>query len=166
MDAEPVVTSAVPFGPTSTSESFVEIKFDLSTESINVQDSLSALNISSSEIAASVAEKYDDDDDDDSNSSVPGNDGLWRLSSLPAVLQHPFNFKSAYSNLNSVEPETTNVTKNFSGTLDYIFFNGDLSVESVSPLLTLNECRTEDGLPNSNWPSDHLMLSSKLGYNS
>ncbi|EXB97553.1 hypothetical protein L484_003397 [Morus notabilis] len=60
------------------------------------------------------------------------------------------------------EPLFTNFTKNFAGTLDYIFYTeNSLRVEG---LLELLDCeRLGPGLPSSVWPSDHIALMARFG---
>lgn len=88
-------------------------------------------------------------------------------------LHHDFNFQSAYASTpNEGEGEIypfTNVTFDFVGALDYIFFertafeqNGRLFI----PLnfRTLNSKQLTNGhlLPSDIWPSDHLAIGAKL----
>jgi hypothetical protein len=70
--------------------------------------------------------------------------------------------KSAYAEIEGNEPDYTNrvITKHnpscFEGTLDYIFYHGDLKPVSVIPL----DCPKDRYFPNLEEPSDHLMIGS------
>jgi mRNA deadenylase 3'-5' endonuclease subunit Ccr4 len=74
--------------------------------------------------------------------------------------------KSAYKEMNGVEPAFTNfsATSNqpaFSGTLDYIFFNGRLMVEKVLPLPNNPK---GNSYPDAKHPSDHLMIAATFRF--
>lgn len=65
------------------------------------------------------------------------------------------------------EPRFTNITRDFKGTLDYILYTTD----SLVPCSTLelpdeSEIRTKTnaGLPNDNWSSDHVALCVEFAY--
>lgn len=65
------------------------------------------------------------------------------------------------------EPRFTNVTQDFKGTLDYILYTSD----SLAPSATLelpdeSEVRTKSnaGLPNDTWSSDHVALCVEMCY--
>jgi mRNA deadenylase 3'-5' endonuclease subunit Ccr4 len=77
---------------------------------------------------------------------------------------HDLKLSSAYKVKNDHEPEFTNCTATFKGTLDYIFFNSHLEVENVVPLPTQKDFEQFTALPNVHWPSDHLMLTAKLKF--
>ncbi|CAF3987955.1 unnamed protein product [Adineta steineri] len=69
---------------------------------------------------------------------------------------------SAYREKNGIEPVYTNFahspqSPNFCETLDYIFFNGDLTVEEV---LKLPDDPTSESYPDETHPSDHLMIAA------
>lgn len=71
-------------------------------------------------------------------------------------------FKSAYQVKNGSEPIYTNFsytehTSTFCETLDYIFFSGQLKVESV---LELPEQPISESYPDENHPSDHIMIAA------
>lgn len=55
------------------------------------------------------------------------------------------------------EPKFTNFTPDFKGTLDYIFYNSQLKVSKILEITTEDQIKTI-GLPNSEYPSDHLSL--------
>lgn len=62
------------------------------------------------------------------------------------------------------EPEFTNCTPGFTGTLDYIFFSPDQGVKPVT-FLGLPETESLDvngGLPNYFHPSDHLPIGAEF----
>jgi CCR4-NOT transcription complex subunit 6 len=65
------------------------------------------------------------------------------------------------------EPETTNFTPNFSGTLDYLFFSKRLlRCTKLRPVPSVAEL-TEGGkvgLPTAAWPSDHLLLKAAFEF--
>jgi endonuclease/exonuclease/phosphatase family metal-dependent hydrolase len=70
--------------------------------------------------------------------------------------------KSAYREKNGAEPAYTNFShkshsERFCETLDYIFFNGDLTVEEV---LSLPDSPTSEAYPDETHPSDHLMIAA------
>ncbi|CAF1407238.1 unnamed protein product [Adineta steineri] len=70
--------------------------------------------------------------------------------------------KSAYREKNGTEPAYTNYaytqnTPNFCETLDYIFFNGHLTVENV---LELPDRPSSESYPDETHPSDHLMIAA------
>ncbi|CAF3468567.1 unnamed protein product [Rotaria socialis] len=70
--------------------------------------------------------------------------------------------KSAYREKNGAEPMYTNFSHtppspNFCATLDYIFFNGSLTVEKV---LELPDHPSGDSYPDETHPSDHLMIAA------
>lgn len=61
------------------------------------------------------------------------------------------------------EPQFTNCTRDFLGTLDYIFYTGDsLSVESLLELLDEDSLRKDTGLPSPEWSSDHIALLAEF----
>jgi CCR4-NOT transcription complex subunit 6 len=68
--------------------------------------------------------------------------------------------RSAYESVLGAEPNFTNVTADYQGTLDYIFSNQGLVPLSVLGLPSLSECREEAGLPSSKHPSDHLPIAA------
>ena len=69
-------------------------------------------------------------------------------------LHHTFNFINATG-----LPEYTNYTSGFSGTLDYIFVDGNkMKVERVIPLPTHQEVTKYLALPSVEHPSDHLAI--------
>jgi mRNA deadenylase 3'-5' endonuclease subunit Ccr4 len=70
--------------------------------------------------------------------------------------------KSAYREKNGSEPVYTDFSHtlyspNFCATLDYIFFNGQLTVENV---LELPDQPTGESYPDETHPSDHLMIAA------
>ena len=61
----------------------------------------------------------------------------------------------------------TNVSKDFKGTLDYIFYTHESLVPAA--LLELPEDSTvqktkNSGLPNEHWSSDHIALMAEFAY--
>jgi mRNA deadenylase 3'-5' endonuclease subunit Ccr4 len=65
------------------------------------------------------------------------------------------------------EPETTNLTPAFCGTLDYILYSRDLlRCSRLHPLPSVAELTAGGrlGLPTADWPSDHLALKAWLEF--
>lgn len=61
----------------------------------------------------------------------------------------------------------TNVSKDFKGTLDYIFFTSDSLVPVALldlPEDNLVQKNKGSGLPNEHWSSDHIALMSEFQY--
>lgn len=65
----------------------------------------------------------------------------------------------------SNEPLFTNCTRDFLGTLDYIFYTADsLAVESLLELLDEDSLRRDTALPSPEWSSDHIALLAQFRY--
>jgi hypothetical protein len=62
------------------------------------------------------------------------------------------------------EPETTNYTGSFSGTLDYIFWSPGLRRTGVMSLPTREVLQRHTALPSADWPSDHLALAASFAF--
>ncbi|XP_010524745.1 PREDICTED: carbon catabolite repressor protein 4 homolog 1-like [Tarenaya hassleriana] len=61
------------------------------------------------------------------------------------------------------EPLFTNCTRDFIGTLDYIFYTADtLTVESLLELLDEERLRKDTALPSPEWSSDHIALLAEF----
>ncbi|RHN79308.1 putative poly(A)-specific ribonuclease [Medicago truncatula] len=61
------------------------------------------------------------------------------------------------------EPLFTSVTRDFVGTLDYIFYTADsLVVESLLELLDEESLRKDTALPSPGWSSDHIALLAEF----
>ncbi|CAL0299487.1 unnamed protein product [Lupinus luteus] len=61
------------------------------------------------------------------------------------------------------EPLFTNVTRDFIGTIDYIFYTADsLVVESLLELLDEERLRKDTALPSPEWSSDHIALLAEF----
>lgn len=61
------------------------------------------------------------------------------------------------------EPLFTNCTRDFIGTLDYIFYSADtLTVESLLELLDEDSLRKDTALPSPEWSSDHIALLAEF----
>ncbi|XP_008796674.2 carbon catabolite repressor protein 4 homolog 1-like isoform X1 [Phoenix dactylifera] len=61
------------------------------------------------------------------------------------------------------EPLFTNCTRDFIGTVDYIFYTADsLTVESLLELLDEESLRKDTALPSAEWSSDHLALLAEF----
>ncbi|KAI4365427.1 hypothetical protein MLD38_021411 [Melastoma candidum] len=61
------------------------------------------------------------------------------------------------------EPLFTNCTRDFIGTLDYIFYTADtLTVETLLELLDEESLRKNTALPSQEWSSDHIALLAEF----
>ncbi|KAM0990277.1 hypothetical protein FF1_008796 [Malus domestica] len=61
------------------------------------------------------------------------------------------------------EPLFTNCTRDFIGTLDYIFYTADsLTVESLLELLDEESLRKDTALPSPEWSTDHIALLAEF----
>ncbi|CAL9051429.1 unnamed protein product [Musa banksii] len=61
------------------------------------------------------------------------------------------------------EPLFTNCTKDFVGTVDYIFYTADsLMVESLLELLDEESLRKDTAIPSPQWSSDHIALLAQF----
>ncbi|RLN18414.1 hypothetical protein C2845_PM02G14420 [Panicum miliaceum] len=61
------------------------------------------------------------------------------------------------------EPLFTNCTRDFTGTVDYIFYTADsLTVESLLELLDEESLRKDTALPSPEWSSDHIALLAEF----
>ncbi|KAL2923973.1 Carbon catabolite repressor protein 4-like protein 2 [Bienertia sinuspersici] len=61
------------------------------------------------------------------------------------------------------EPLFTNCTRDFLGTLDYIYYTADsLTVESLLELLDEDSLRKDTALPSPEWSSDHIALLAEF----
>ncbi|KAL6986977.1 Carbon catabolite repressor protein 4 1 [Sarracenia purpurea var. burkii] len=61
------------------------------------------------------------------------------------------------------EPLFTNCTRDFIGTLDYVFYSADsLTVESLLELLDEDSLRKDTALPSPEWSSDHIALLAEF----
>mmetsp|Transcript_9082 Transcript_9082/g.13425 ORF Transcript_9082/g.13425 Transcript_9082/m.13425 type:complete len:724 (-) Transcript_9082:30-2201(-) len=81
-------------------------------------------------------------------------------------LKHSFKFQSAYDEL-----PFTNVTSDFVGALDHIFFDPEkwlmlsrLHVPSTFNELNLSDVPSGHLLPSKSWPSDHLAIGVTLSF--
>jgi CCR4-NOT transcription complex subunit 6 len=65
------------------------------------------------------------------------------------------------------EPRFTNITRDFKGTLDYILYSKDSLVPSAAlelPDETEVRSKSQPGLPNDQWSSDHVALMVEFQY--
>ncbi|MBA0767756.1 hypothetical protein Gotri_016613 [Gossypium trilobum] len=63
------------------------------------------------------------------------------------------------------EPLFTNCTRDFIGTLDYIFYTADsLTVEALLELLDEDSLRKDTALPSPEWSSDHIALLAEFRF--
>lgn len=79
-------------------------------------------------------------------------------------LSHDLSFQSAYYYVNKEEPEYTNYTGDFVGSLDYIFYDEELLTTSrVLQPLEVSEVKRHNGaLPNPWMCSDHIPMVAYL----
>ncbi|XP_047333891.1 carbon catabolite repressor protein 4 homolog 2-like [Impatiens glandulifera] len=64
------------------------------------------------------------------------------------------------------DPLFTNCTRDFIGTVDYIFYSADcLMVESLLELLDEDSLRKDTALPSPEWSSDHIALMAEFRCN-
>jgi len=81
---------------------------------------------------------------------------------LPDARQitHRVPLASAYAAIQGAEPEFTNYTRTFRGTLDYIWFDqSTLRCAAVAPVPPVEQLtRAGPALPNPQYPSDHVIL--------
>ena len=76
-----------------------------------------------------------------------------------APLQHELRLLSGYECVHQQEPDYTNFTESFKGTLDYVWFTPEnLSVLAVSKVDDKEPLLEEGALPSSTRPSDHISL--------
>ena len=80
------------------------------------------------------------------------------------ALRHRLGLKSHYNN-GGKEPNFTNYTKNYKGTLDYILYSSK-SVEAIGYLQepSENELMREEAFPNSKNSSDHIPLLGTFAF--
>lgn len=86
------------------------------------------------------------------------------LPSADSCKQQWLKFQSAFTQVHGREPECTNINSPYRGTLDYIFVGGALKANlAVTHRHHDPESKSNDELfPNTNWPSDHLLLRADL----
>ncbi|CAF3920284.1 unnamed protein product [Rotaria sp. Silwood1] len=94
------------------------------------------------------------------NANLPESN-IYEISYRPNIEQV---LKSAYREKNGVEPVYTNYrdvpkSPNFCATLDYIFFEGHLTVEKV---LELPDQPRSESYPDETHPSDHLLIAASF----
>lgn len=85
------------------------------------------------------------------------------LSGLESADELSLPLSSVYASTRG-EPEFTNCTPGFTGTLDYLFFSpsGDITPVSYLELPDSNSSDTNGGLPNYYHPSDHLPIGAEF----
>lgn len=88
-------------------------------------------------------------------------DNVEELKSNVNTAKHPLKLQSAYHSVTGSEPLYTTVHDKYVGTVDYIFYTPSrlkpLHVLLPPPLSTLR-----DGLPSTEWPSDHVCLVAEF----
>jgi len=89
---------------------------------------------------------------------VPANESV----QFPFACASDLGLSSAYRTVLGSEPEATNVTGDFSGTLDYIFTNGLATPMAVLATPSDAECSVSGGLPDAVQPSDHLPIAAQF----
>lgn len=93
----------------------------------------------------------------------PGNMMDNEISTL--IIPNPLNLKSAYENYcETGYPEFTNYTRSFKGTIDHILYSEELTVAKLGRLPSANDLRNVVTLPNKDYPSDHLLLSTQFNF--
>ena len=89
---------------------------------------------------------------------------LTKDSIKPKQIKYKLNMKSSYKLLNKKEPQYTNYTDVFNGTLDYIFVSHHWNVKKVESIPSIPIITKEIAIPNSKFPSDHVPLSADLSF--
>jgi len=91
--------------------------------------------------------------------------GALKISANTFDFHHEVGLASAYAKVLGREPRCTNLTHEFEGTLDYVWYTKKslrpLSVLDIPPHSCLKE---EIGLPSKKFPSDHLPLLCKFKF--
>ena len=91
--------------------------------------------------------------------------GLIKHLSQTNSLRHELSLLSGYESVYKKEPEFTNFTENFRGTLDYIWFSPEsLNILAVSKVDDEGQLTDEGALPSSTRPSDHISLVTTVLY--
>ncbi|XP_073223966.1 carbon catabolite repressor protein 4 homolog 2-like isoform X2 [Cicer arietinum] len=84
-------------------------------------------------------------------------------SSFARTVGHGFEQHKMRLDGGTNEPLFTSVTRDFVGTLDYIFYTADsLVVESLLELLDEESLRKDTALPSPGWSSDHIALLAEF----
>lgn len=84
---------------------------------------------------------------------------------LPRQLGHQLQLQSAYAAVSGKEPEFTNYTGQFKGTLDYVWVSrGTLAVNGVLEIDKKSNVSKETAMPAPQYPSDHVCLLCELDY--
>ena len=71
-------------------------------------------------------------------------------------------YKSCYKNIFKREPEFTNFTVDFKNTLDYIFVNDNVKINSALEEIKKKISNKYKSFPNNEYPSDHIMLAADV----
>eukprot|EP00940_MAST-03C_sp_MAST-3C-sp2_P001335 g1335.t1 len=84
----------------------------------------------------------------------------------PNELQHKLQLLSSSVAVSRREPRFTNYTRDFVGTLDYIFSSPRLQPISIFRIPTEEDLRkqTDSPLPNQQYPSDHIALCANFQF--
>jgi len=69
------------------------------------------------------------------------------------------NLQSSYKVFYGEEPPYTTTSKDFTGVLDYIFFNGRMQVKNVEQIRDIGD------IPNAQFPSDHVPVVATFSIN-
>ena len=72
------------------------------------------------------------------------------------------SFKSSYKEFMKNEPPFTNFTDSFVSTLDYIFYDGSLTLKEILSLPNEEFVKKSVALPSIEFPSDHLSIGAKF----
>jgi mRNA deadenylase 3'-5' endonuclease subunit Ccr4 len=81
---------------------------------------------------------------------------------IPKQTIYKIKAQSAYKKKHKTEPDYTNYTDIFNGTIDYIFVSQGWKVKSIDVLNKNDKLIKKKFIPNSEVPSDHLPLFAKI----
>ena len=93
----------------------------------------------------------------------PENNNMWQKCD---IRNKRLRFGSAYGryrqkNKRNLHPSFTNLTADFRGVLDYIFFNKRSKLE-LKRVLKIPKAKELVALPNKSWPSDHVPIMAEF----
>jgi CCR4-NOT transcription complex subunit 6 len=80
-------------------------------------------------------------------------------------IDNRLKLKSCYENYDKTgHPEFSNYTSDFKGFIDYIFCSDELLTTSLGRLPSRKDLKNVIGIPNQDFPSDHLPLTAEIGF--
>eukprot|EP00386_Alphamonas_edax_P005800 GDKI01018922.1.p2 GENE.GDKI01018922.1~~GDKI01018922.1.p2 ORF type:complete len:118 (+),score=40.82 GDKI01018922.1:1-354(+) len=82
----------------------------------------------------------------------------------PHAFTQQLGVRSAYHEACGSEPQFTNLTDNYEGCLDYVWFTKGLKVCGVLGLPPAEQIKKYGGAPNMDFPSDHLPLVTAFAF--